>query len=91
LSAPCITRLLEGYLNVMVATNTIKTNNGYVVKLGVLTSGLIVWKVAAVAVGVTWLGGYIGGKMAVKKGDGFIMNVMVIMMLISAVALIAGA
>lgn len=60
------------------------------VVLGVLTSGLIVWTVAAVAVPLQFVGGYLGGRMAVKRGDRFIMNVMVALMAISALALIFG-
>lgn len=62
-----------------------------VIVLGVLVSGLIQWHVALAGFAVTLTGGYIGGRIAVKRGDSFIMNIMVIMMLISAVVLIAGA
>lgn len=58
---------------------------------GVLGSGLIVWPVAIVGIITTFIGGYIGGGLAVKKGDGFILRVMVLLMFVSGVALIAGA
>src|SRR3989344_2847708 len=56
--------------------------------IGVLGTGLIVWKVAAVGVFSNLIGSYIGGSMAVNKGNDFIMRVMVVLMFISAVALI---
>jgi uncharacterized membrane protein YfcA len=59
--------------------------------VGVFGSGLIIWKVAIVTMCFTLVGGYIGGRLAVHKGDGFVMKVMIILMLISAVGLIAGA
>jgi uncharacterized membrane protein YfcA len=58
---------------------------------GVIGSGLVVWNVAAVGICTTFVGSYIGGKMAVKKGDEFIMRVMIGLMIVSAIALIAGA
>lgn len=61
------------------------------VLLGVLGSSLIVGKVAVVGVSATLVGSFIGGRLAVRKGDGFIMKVMIVLMFISAVALIAGA
>lgn len=36
------------------------------------------------------VGGYLGGKIAVKKGDVFIMQVMITLMIVSALLLIAG-
>lgn len=59
--------------------------------LGVLGSGLIVWQVMAVGVTATFFGGLIGGKLAVKKGDAFVMNIMIALMFISGLALIFGA
>lgn len=56
--------------------------------IGVLFSGLIIWSVVPVAVASTFTGSYIGGHMAVRKGDAFIMRVMVILMAISGVLLI---
>ena len=58
---------------------------------GVIGSGLIVWNVAAVGICSTFAGSYIGGKLAVNKGDTFIMRVMVALMFVSAIALIVGA
>lgn len=58
---------------------------------GVIGSGLIVWEVAVVGIVTTLIGSFIGGRMAVNKGDAFIMRVIVLVMLISAIALIADA
>lgn len=59
--------------------------------LGVLGAGLIVWPVVLVGVCSTFLGSMIGGRIAVNKGDVFIMRVMVALMFVSAIALIIGA
>lgn len=58
---------------------------------GVVFSGLIVWQIAAVAIPTTLIGGYIGGKLAVKKGNAFVMNTMIVLMIVSALGLIFGA
>lgn len=57
---------------------------------GVIGSGLVVWSVAAVGICAAFAGSYIGGRMAVKKGDVFIMRIMIILMFISGLALIFG-
>jgi hypothetical protein len=59
--------------------------------LGVLGSGLILWQVAAVGAATTLVGSYIGGRLAVGRGDGFVVTVMVVLMFVSAVALLLGA
>lgn len=59
--------------------------------LGVVFSGLIVWYVLLVIVPATIVGGYIGGKIAVKKGNKFIMDTMIVLIVVSAVFLIFGA
>lgn len=59
--------------------------------LGVVGSGLILWHVAAVGVLSTFGGSYIGGRMAVHRGDEFVVRIMVILMFVSAVALIVTA
>jgi uncharacterized membrane protein YfcA len=59
--------------------------------VGVLGAGLIVWKAVGVGVFSSLAGGYIGGRLGVAKGDVFIMRIMIGLMIISAVALIAGA
>lgn len=58
--------------------------------LGVLASGLIVWSAVVVGIFTTFSGGYIGGRIAVRKGDVFIMRILVILMFVSAVLLIIG-
>jgi uncharacterized membrane protein YfcA len=59
--------------------------------LGVLFSGLIVWYMLLVLIPSTLVGGYLGGKIAVKKGNKFIMDTMIILIIISAVFLIFGS
>lgn len=59
--------------------------------LGVLFSGLIIWYVLLVLIPATLLGGYIGGKLAVKKGNKFVLDMMIVLIVISAVFLIFGA
>jgi uncharacterized membrane protein YfcA len=59
--------------------------------LGVIGSGLVIWSVVAVGVVSTFAGSYWGGHIAVKKGDGFIMKVMIGLMVVSALMLIFGA
>lgn len=56
--------------------------------IGVIASGLVVWQIAAIGVSSTFIGSYIGGKMAVEKGDGFVIKIMIGMMVASAVALL---
>jgi uncharacterized membrane protein YfcA len=62
-----------------------------VIVLGVLAAGLIVWPMALVGLPSILAGSYLGGHLAVKKGNQFIINVMVALMAVSAVALIFGA
>lgn len=59
--------------------------------IGVLFSGLIVWKILFVLIPGTLVGGYFGGKIAVKKGNKFVMDTMLVLMFISGIMLIAGA
>ncbi len=58
--------------------------------IGVLFSGLIVWYILLVLVPATLVGGFVGGKIAVKKGNKFVLDTMIILMLISAIFLICG-
>ena len=59
--------------------------------IGVLTSGLIVWKVAIVGLISAFIGGYLGGRIAIKKGDKLVMNVMLGLMFVSGVWLMFGS
>jgi uncharacterized membrane protein YfcA len=59
--------------------------------LGMVGSGLVIWQVAAVGVTVTFSGSFLGGRLAVKRGNTFIMHIMVALMLISAIALLLSA
>ncbi|MDB5181358.1 MAG: rane protein of unknown function [Candidatus Saccharibacteria bacterium] len=59
--------------------------------LSVIGAGLIIWSAVAVGIFTTFAGGYVGGRMAVHKGDEFIVRIMVILMAVSAIALIVGA
>jgi uncharacterized protein len=61
------------------------------VVMGVLASHLIVWRYVAVAVPTTLVGGYVGGWLAVKRGNQFVLNAMMVLMAVSALALILGA
>jgi uncharacterized protein len=58
---------------------------------GVIGSGLVMWNVVAVGVCSSFVGSYLGGKVAIHKGDVFIMRVMVVLMFVSSLALIFGA
>lgn len=58
--------------------------------LGLLTSGLIVWEVATALFLGNIIGGYIGSKIAIKKGNEFITKVFMILMLVSGLELIFG-
>ncbi len=59
--------------------------------LGVLGSGLILWQVAAVGATATFAGSFMGGRMAVYKGNAFIMRVTIVLIFLSAMALLAEA
>ncbi len=54
------------------------------VAIGLLSSGLIYWPVAIGAMLTVGLGGYIGARLAFKKGDSFVMGVFIVLMFISA-------
>lgn len=58
--------------------------------LGVLGSGLIVWKIAIIGAIVAPVGGYIGSKIAVKRGDEFVKRVLVVLVFIAALELLLG-
>lgn len=58
--------------------------------IGVLFSGLIVWYLLLIVVPATLIGGYIGGKIAVRKGNKFVMDTMIFLILVSAIFLIFG-
>lgn len=64
--------------------------NGAIV-IGLIGSGLIIWQVAAVGMGSTLAGSFIGGRMAAKKGNRFIMQVTAVLMFVTGVALLATA
>lgn len=74
--------------NVTKRTSQVVLNT--VIVLGVLASGLIVWKLAIVAMIASSCGGYIGGRIATKKGDTFVMTVFIILMIVSALYLLFG-
>lgn len=61
-----------------------------VVILGVLFTGLIIWPVALLGVIFAGIGGYIGGKIAIKKGNAFVMAIFIAMMFVSALELLFG-
>lgn len=59
--------------------------------LGVIGSGLIVWQVVAINVFTGLTGSYIGGRVAIKKGDAFVVNVMIALIFVAAIVMIANA
>ncbi|MGH7157624.1 MAG: sulfite exporter TauE/SafE family protein [Candidatus Saccharimonadales bacterium] len=61
-----------------------------VIVLGVLATGLIVWPLALAGAAGSLVGSYIGGKLAVKKGERFVMAVFVTLMAASGLALVFG-
>jgi uncharacterized protein len=61
-----------------------------VIILGVLWTGLIVWQIALVGLVTCFIGSSIGSRIAVKKGDSFVMTVMIGLILVSSVWLIFG-
>lgn len=60
------------------------------VVVGLLTSGLILWELAVVIIPAAIIGSYAGAKLAVKKGNAFIMNVIVVLMVLSGLYLLFG-
>lgn len=58
--------------------------------VGVIGSGLIIWQLAIIGIFSTLSGSYAGGLLAVKRGNEFIMKIMIGFMLISGLALIFG-
>ncbi len=56
--------------------------------IGLISSGLIIWEIAIMAVCIASVAGYFGGRLAVKKGNVFVMNTMLAFMLVSAFWLI---
>lgn len=61
--------------------------NGIIV-ISLLGSNLIIWKVALVVFATNYVGGHLGSKLAVKKGDQFIMQIFIVLMFFSALGLI---
>lgn len=62
-----------------------------VIIFGVLGSGLIYWPVVIIGLFTATLGGYVGGHLALKRGDTFIMTIMIGLMILSGVLLIGDA
>lgn len=58
---------------------------------GVFRSGLIVWPVVAIGSAAAVSGGFIGGRIAITKGDRFAVSILLILMAASALVLIASA
>lgn len=57
------------------------------VVIGVVISGLVVWPLAIIGVGTSYAGGLIGAKLAIRKGNEFVMNVFALLMLASGIGL----
>lgn len=54
-------------------------------------SGLIVWQLAMAGMCGSLLGSFVGGRLAIKRGNAFIMHVSVVLMVISGITLILSA
>lgn len=63
----------------------------FTIIIGVVWSGLVVWRVVAVGILSTFGGSIVGGRLAVKHGDEFVMRIMIGLLVVSALALIFGA
>lgn len=63
---------------------------GVVIAIGVIVSGLVVWQFAAVGLFTAFAGASIGSRIAVKKGNSFVMTIMIGLIFVSAVWLIFG-
>lgn len=59
--------------------------------LGLIGSGLIQWPVAIFGFSCTLAGSFIGGRMAVRRGNEFIVRIMLLLMLASGIALLVSA
>lgn len=59
-----------------------------VIVAGLLFSGLIIWKVALLGAIFGGTGGFVGGKMAVQKGNKFVMSITIFLMFASAMWLL---
>lgn len=56
--------------------------------IGLIGSGLFLWKVILVNVVVNGFGGYVGGKVALKRGAGFVSTLIAITAFLSGIALL---
>jgi uncharacterized protein len=56
--------------------------------VGLLSSGLILWQVAAVGFACTFVGSFIGGHLAATRGNRFIMHVMAFLMITAGLGLL---
>lgn len=59
-----------------------------VIVLGIIGSGLVIWKVVAIGLVTSFIGGRFGAVLALKKGNEFVMNVFIILMLLSGIGLL---
>lgn len=58
--------------------------------LGVIGSGLIVWKVAGVVIVTGFVGGQIGARLALNRGNQFVMIIFAVLMFLSGLELLFG-
>lgn len=58
--------------------------------IGLLGSGLIVWKVALVGMATGFIGGQLGSRIALKKGNKFVMYMFAVAMLLAGLELLFG-
>lgn len=59
-----------------------------VIVLGVVSSGLIVWPVAFAGILTSFIGGRLGAKLALKRGNQFVMDVFMVLMFLSGIGLL---
>lgn len=58
--------------------------------LGLIGTGLIVWKVVTISVVTGFIGGQIGSRIALKHGDKFVMIIFAVLMFLSGMELLFG-
>lgn len=65
--------------------------NGFIVVTLALTTHFIIWQYAIVGIIASFMGGYIGSKIAIKRGEKFAKLVLTLFMLIAGVLLLVDA
>jgi uncharacterized membrane protein YfcA len=65
--------------------------NGFIVITLALTTNFIMWQYALVGIVASCMGGYIGSKIAIQRGEKFAKFVMALFMLIAGILLLVDA